>query len=69
VNISDDFGKRFQATYKLLENMDAKMDSFTIAIQNQLSFNKMLETQIQQISGALPCQSNGIPSWDPFKKV
>jgi hypothetical protein len=27
--------------------------------QNQLSFNKMLETQIQQISAAIPCQSNG----------
>jgi hypothetical protein len=28
---------------KLLENINAKMDSFIVATQNQLSFNKMLE--------------------------
>jgi hypothetical protein len=48
--------------------MDAKMNSFIVAIENQLSFNKMLETQIQQISGALPCQSNGIPSRDALQE-
>jgi hypothetical protein len=32
VKIDDDFGKRFQATDKLLESMNGKMDSFTIAI-------------------------------------
>jgi hypothetical protein len=46
VNINDTFGKRLQVTDKLLESMNGKMDSFTIAIQNQLSFKKMLETQI-----------------------
>jgi hypothetical protein len=30
-----------------LENINAKMDSFIVATQNQLSFNKILETQIQ----------------------
>jgi hypothetical protein len=35
------------------------MDSFTVATQNQLSFNKMLETQIRQISTAIPSQSSG----------
>jgi hypothetical protein len=33
--------------------MGAKMDSFNTAVQNQLSFNRMLETQIQQLSAAL----------------
>jgi hypothetical protein len=47
VKINDDFGKRFQATDKLLESMNGKMDSFIVALQNQLSFNKMLKTQIQ----------------------
>jgi uncharacterized protein with GYD domain len=47
VKINHDFDKRFQATNKLLENMGVKMDNFTVAMQNQLSFNKMLETQIQ----------------------
>jgi hypothetical protein len=45
--INDEFGKKVHATDKLLENISAKMDGFTVATQNQLSFNKMLETQIQ----------------------
>jgi hypothetical protein len=53
VKINEDFGKKFQATNKLLESMNGKMDNFIIAIQNQLSFKKMLETPIQQIFEAL----------------
>jgi hypothetical protein len=59
VRINHEIGKKIHATNKLLENIKAKMDNFTIATQNQLSFNKMLETQIQQISVALTSQSNG----------
>jgi hypothetical protein len=44
------------------------MDSFTVATQNQLSFNKMLETQIQQISTAIPSQSNGDSSKTPVQE-
>jgi hypothetical protein len=47
LRINDEFGKKIHATDKLLENISAKMDSFTVATQNQLRFNKMLETQIQ----------------------
>jgi hypothetical protein len=32
--INEDFGKRIQATDKLLENMSSKMDSFIVAMQN-----------------------------------
>jgi hypothetical protein len=52
-----------------MENVNAKMDSFTVATQNQMSFNKMLEMQIQQISAAILGQSNGDPSKTPFKRV
>jgi DNA polymerase III gamma/tau subunit len=62
LRINDEFGKNINATDKLLENISAKMDNFTVATQNQLSFNKMLVTQIQQIVAALPHQSNGQPS-------
>jgi hypothetical protein len=68
VKINDVFGKSFQATDKVLESMNGKMDNFTIAIKNHLSFNKMLETQIQQISGVLPSQSNRIPSRDSVQE-
>jgi hypothetical protein len=47
VRINDEVGKTIHATDKLLENINAKMDRFIVATQNQLSFNKMLETQIQ----------------------
>jgi hypothetical protein len=46
LRINDEFGKMIHATDKLLENISAKMDNFTVATQNQLSFNKLLETQI-----------------------
>jgi hypothetical protein len=63
IRINDEVGKKIHATNKLLENINAKMGSFTVSMQNQLSFNKMLETQIQQIYAAIPRQSNG----DSFK--
>jgi hypothetical protein len=66
VRINDDVGKKIHTTDKLLENINAKMDSFTVATQNQLSFNKMLETQIQQISVVIPRQSNGDSSETPI---
>jgi hypothetical protein len=44
VRINDEVRKMIHATDKLLENINAKMDNFTVATQNQLSFNKMLET-------------------------
>jgi hypothetical protein len=68
VRINDEVGKKIHATHKLLENINAKMDSFTVATQNQLSFNKMLETQIQQISTAIPSQSNGDSSKTPIQE-
>ena len=34
------------ANDKILENRSEKMDNFSSAIKNQLSFNKMLETQL-----------------------
>jgi hypothetical protein len=68
LRINDEFGKKIHATDKLLENISAKMDNFTVATQNQLSFNKMLETQIQQITAAVPCQSNWDPSHSPIQE-
>jgi hypothetical protein len=68
VRINDEVGKKIHATGKLLDNINAKMDSFTIATQNQMSFNKMLETQIQQISASIPSQSNGDSSKTPIQE-
>jgi hypothetical protein len=65
VRINDEVGKKIYATSKLLENINAKMDSITVVTQNQLSLNKILETQIQQISTAIP--SNGDSSKTPVQ--
>jgi predicted nucleotide-binding protein len=68
VRLNDKIGKKIYATNKLLENINAKMDNFIVAKQNQPSFNKMLETQIQQISATLPSQSNGDSSKTPVQE-
>jgi hypothetical protein len=68
LRINDKFGKKIHVTDKFLENISAKMDILTVATQKQLSFNTMLETQIQQIAAALPCQSNGDPSQSPVQE-
>jgi hypothetical protein len=68
VRINDEVGKKIHATDKLLVNINAKMDSFTVATQNQLSFNKMLETQIQQIFVVIPSQSNRDSSKIPIQE-
>jgi hypothetical protein len=68
LRINDEFGTKIHPTDKLLENISAKMDSFTVATQNQLSFNNMLETHIQQIVAALSRQSNGDPSQSPVQE-
>jgi len=38
------------------------MDNFSTAIKNQISFNKMIESQLNQISAAVPATNPGIPS-------
>jgi hypothetical protein len=43
LRINDEIGKQVHAIDKLLENINAKMDNFTVATQNLLSSNKILE--------------------------
>jgi hypothetical protein len=37
------------------------MDSFSTTIKNQLSFNKMLESQLQQLANIVPANQGKIP--------
>ena len=39
---------------KILENINNRIDSFTSAIKNQHSFNKMIESQIAQLATTIP---------------
>ena len=47
------------ASDKILENLSEKMDSFNSAVKNQLSFNKMLETQLAQLAAGVPSIEQG----------
>ena len=38
----------------MLENINAKLDEFSPVLKNQLSFNKMIETQLAQITVIIP---------------
>ena len=39
---------------KMIENIITKLENLSSSVKNQLSFNKMIETQIAQIAVALP---------------
>ena len=44
--MTDSINKKLHANDKMLENINAKLDDFSSALKNQLSFNKMLETKL-----------------------
>jgi hypothetical protein len=52
-------GKKLLVNDRTLESIDSKMNNFTVAVQNQLNFNKVLEIQIAQSVVALPHPNGG----------
>ena len=44
---------------KIIENINSKIKSLASFVKNQLSFNKMIETQIAQIVVAIPANHSG----------
>ena len=57
--INESLKKKLAATDKSMETIHAKMDGFSITIKNQLSFNKMLKTQLAQLDAATPSAELG----------
>lgn len=57
--MNDSISRKFFATDKILESMSTQMEGLNSAMKNQLSFNKMLETQIAQLAGAMPNPNTG----------
>jgi len=45
----------------MLENRNNGIDNFSTAIKNQISFNKMIESQLIQIAAAIPVTNPSIP--------
>jgi hypothetical protein len=70
--INKNINKKSFAIDKILDNLNAKMDSFASALKTQSSFNKMLETQLAQLAVVVPSFKQGkIPSKpeEPIKSV
>ena len=59
VKINEAINKKLAANDKTLESIHAKLEGFSSAFKNQLSFNKMLETQLAQIAAAIPPADSG----------
>jgi len=61
--MTDSINKKLHAHNKMLENINAKLDEFSSALKNQLSFNKMIEPQLAQIAATIPSyEKDRIPS-------
>jgi len=57
--INESLQKKLATTDKSTETIHAKMYGFSTAIKNQLSLNKMLETQLAQLAAATPAAELG----------
>jgi hypothetical protein len=55
----DSLSKKLASNDKTLETISNRMDGFSNAIKNQLSFNKMLESQLQQLANFVPSADQG----------
>jgi hypothetical protein len=58
--LMDSLSKKLTSDDKTLETINNRMDSFSTAIKNQLSFNKMLESQLQQLANIVPANQGKI---------
>jgi hypothetical protein len=61
----DNLSKKLASNDKVLETINNRMDNFSTAIKNQLSFNKMLESQLQQLANVVPLANQGRISGQP----
>jgi hypothetical protein len=55
----DQMSKKVASNDKVLENINSRMDTFTSAIKNQHSFNKILESQLAQLVAVIPPLEKG----------
>ena len=57
--INDNISKKFLANDKILESLATQLEGFNSVIKNQLSFNKMIETQVAQLASSYPNANMG----------
>ena len=59
VKIIKNINEKLLANEKSLESLNVKLEALSSTLKNQLSFNKMIETQLAQIAAALPAVESG----------
>ena len=57
--INENINKKLLANDKTLESLNVKLETLSSTLKNQLSFNKMIETQLAQIAAALLAVESG----------
>jgi hypothetical protein len=57
--IMDNLSKKLASSDKMLKTITNKMESFSLAIKNQHSFNKMIESHISQLASSVPTANPG----------
>jgi len=56
--INENISKKLAFNDKVLESINTKMDSFSSTRNNQLSYNKKIESQLAQLAATLPFATN-----------
>ena len=59
VKINRNINKKLLANDKTLESLNVKFETLSSSHKNQLSFNKMIETQLAQIAASLSAVESG----------
>ena len=59
VKINESLTKKLTTNDKILENINSQIKGLTSAVKNQLSFNKMIETQLAPIVAVVPINNQG----------
>ena len=59
--INENINKKLMYNDKMLENINTKIEGLTSYINNQMSFNKMIETQIAHLATTIPVSSRKFP--------
>ena len=57
--INENINKKLLANDKTLESLNVNLETLSSTLKNQLSFNKMIETQLVQIAASLPAVESG----------
>ena len=63
--INENLTKKITYNDKMLENINFKIEGLSSPIQNQLSFNKMIETKLAQIAASIPINNEGRSRGNP----